>query len=83
MPSVTRRSISVMSIITTTKYANLLMGIATAGGTTTNIDMVAMGAMGAMGIPTTIAIDFCNLLSVFGRTRMAIALCGAPYGDCL
>jgi hypothetical protein len=69
-----------MSIITTTKYANLLMGIATAGGTTTNIDMVAMGAM---GIPTTIAIDFCNLLSVFGRTRMAIALCGAPYGDCL
>jgi hypothetical protein len=56
------------------------MGIATAGGTTTNIDMVAMGAM---GIPTTIAIDFCNLLSVFGRTRMAIALCGAPYGDCL
>ena len=80
MPSVTRRSISVMSIITTTKYANLLMGIATAGGTTTNIDMVAMGAM---DIPTTIAIDFCNLLSVFGRTRMAIALCGAPYGDCL
>jgi hypothetical protein len=56
------------------------MGIATAGGTTTNIDMVAMGAM---DIPTTIAIDFCNLLSVFSRTRMAIALCGAPYGDCL
>lgn len=44
---------------------------------------IAMVAMGIMGITTTIAIDFCNLLSVFGRTRMAIALCGAPYGDCL
>jgi hypothetical protein len=39
--------------------------------------------MGVMGITITIAIDFCNLLSVFGRTRMAIALCGALYGDCL
>ncbi len=80
MLSVTRRPISAMSIITTTKYANLLMGIATVGGTTTNIAMVAMSIM---DITTTIAIDFCNLLSVFGRTRMAIALCGAPYGDCL
>ena len=75
-----RRSISAVSIITTTKYAIPLMGTTTAGGAMRHIAMVAMGIM---GITTTIAIDFCNLLSVFGRTRMAIALCGAPYGDCL
>jgi hypothetical protein len=31
-----------------------------------------MVAMGIMGITTTIAIDFCNLLSVFGRTRVVV-----------
>lgn len=76
----TRRSISAVLIITTTKYASLIIGTATAGGVMRHIAMVAMGIM---GITTTIAIDFCNLLSVFGRTRMAFALCGAPYGDCL
>lgn len=73
----TRRSISVASIITTTKGTNPITGVATAGGITKSTTTVTMG------ITTATAIDFCYLLSVFARARMNIALCGAPYGDCL
>jgi len=36
-----------------------------------------------MDTTMVIAIDFCYLLSIVARARMNIALCGAPYGDCL